>query len=194
MKLIKLKEDHYIIVVIVDDSEIKIGCIVAEKLVNGSYEMFTIHTLNDINSSCQNVITHSTQPLGTNEVGNDGFEFDSSSTYPPINVLPLSLSEVKELLGEVDMEKKAKESNDNHIKEFKSYPEIRYLHYGKGFISGYNQALEDNKDKKYTGEDVIRIVEKSRETGLTAEYLLLSLQPKTEWEVELVDGKLKLKS
>jgi len=37
---------------------------------------------------------------------------------------------------------------------------------------GYNQALEDNKDRKYTEEDVICIVEKSRETGLTAEYLI----------------------
>lgn len=30
-------------------------------------------------------------------------------------------------------------------------------------------------DKKYTKEDVINIVNKSRETGLTSEYLILSL-------------------
>jgi hypothetical protein len=69
--------------------------------------------------------------------------------------------------------------------------------YGRTILSEkilqLNQALEDNKGKKYTEEDVISIVKKSRETGLTAEYLLLSLQPKTEWEVEIVDGKLKLK-
>ena len=44
------------------------------------------------------------------------------------------------------------------------------------YKSGYNKAKEKYK---WTDEDVIKIVEKSRETGLTAEYLLLSLsQPK----------------
>ena len=47
----------------------------------------------------------------------------------------------------------------------------------EGFQSGYNKAKEKYK---WTDEDVIKIVEKSRETGLTAEYLLLSLsQPKS---------------
>ena len=45
-----------------------------------------------------------------------------------------------------------------------------------GFCDGYNKAKEKYK---YTEEDVIRIVEKSRATGLTAEYLMLTLsQPK----------------
>jgi hypothetical protein len=39
--------------------------------------------------------------------------------------------------------------------------------------NGYNKAKEKYK---WTNEDVIRIVEKSRETGLTAEYLIQSLQ------------------
>ena len=44
------------------------------------------------------------------------------------------------------------------------------------FIEGYKKAKEKYK---FTEEDVIKIVEKSRETGLTAEYLILSLsQPK----------------
>ena len=44
------------------------------------------------------------------------------------------------------------------------------------YKSGYNKAKEKYK---WTDEDVIKIVEKSRETGLTAEYLLLLLfQPK----------------
>lgn len=41
-----------------------------------------------------------------------------------------------------------------------------------GFGLGYNKAKEKYK---FTEEDVIKIVEKSRETGLTAEYLMLSL-------------------
>ena len=45
----------------------------------------------------------------------------------------------------------------------------------QGFIKGYTQCQEDIADKKYTEEDVINIVNKSRETGLTAEYLILQL-------------------
>ena len=41
------------------------------------------------------------------------------------------------------------------------------------FKEGYNKAKEKYK---WTDEDVIQIVEKSRNTGLTAEYLMLSLQ------------------
>jgi hypothetical protein len=41
------------------------------------------------------------------------------------------------------------------------------------YAEGYNKAREKYK---WTNEDVIRIIEKSRETGLTAEYLMLSLQ------------------
>ena len=51
---------------------------------------------------------------------------------------------------------------------------------------GYNKAKEKYK---WTNEDVIGIVEKSRETGLTAEYLLLYLsQPKMPvgFECEMV--------
>jgi hypothetical protein len=49
------------------------------------------------------------------------------------------------------------------------------------FSEGYNKAREKYK---YTEEDVIRIVEKSRETGLTAEYLMLSSQYPTEFVSE----------
>ena len=45
----------------------------------------------------------------------------------------------------------------------------------KGFGCAYRQLKEDMADKKYTQEDVINIVNKSRETGLTSEYLILLL-------------------
>ena len=44
-----------------------------------------------------------------------------------------------------------------------------------GFKKGYNKAKEKYK---WSDEDVIQILEKSRETGLTAEYLLLTLKTK----------------
>ena len=43
-----------------------------------------------------------------------------------------------------------------------------------GYMDGYNKALENNIDKKWTDADVIRIVEIARRTGLIAEYVMLS--------------------
>ncbi len=56
----------------------------------------------------------------------------------------------------------------------------------EAYIAGFNKAKEKYR---YTEEDVIKIVEKSRETGLTAEYLMLSLQQParpTHFECEMV--------
>jgi len=66
------------------------------------------------------------------------------------------------------------------------------------YKQGYNQALEDNKDKKYTEEDILDAWELGASVGLPLtrnkkETLFKALQPKTEWEVEIVDDKLKLK-
>jgi hypothetical protein len=51
-----------------------------------------------------------------------------------------------------------------------------------GFKHG---LLEILGDKKFSEKDVISMIEKSRETGLTAEYLILNNQ-KTEWDVEII--------
>ncbi len=50
------------------------------------------------------------------------------------------------------------------------------------------------KDKVFTAQDIINIVEKSRETGLTAEYFITKhLLPKTEWDVEIDEqGKITI--
>ena len=48
-----------------------------------------------------------------------------------------------------------------------------FYDYKEGFVDGYYEAKEKYK---YTKDDVIKIVEKSRETGLTAEYLMLPIQ------------------
>lgn len=186
MRLIKLSEDQY---VLTDDSDISIGNIVAEKLLTGKYELFTIHTLNDIDKSTQKKIAYSTQP-------------ESLGTGWMQSVLPLLLSEVKEVLGVVDVEKKAWKYNP--VKKL----DAEFIR--AAYICGYNECLEDNKEKKYTEEDM----EKAYFTGvadfhekcilrkeagivdilieLFSKYIQ-SIQPKTEWEVEMVDGKLKLK-
>lgn len=82
--------------------------------------------------------------------------------------------------------------------------------YGRTILSEkilqLNQAIEDNKDKKYTEEDMMEAMLKiceyyadSVDSGgvldgyKTANQIIQSLQPKTEWEVEFdSNGKLKL--
>jgi len=196
----KLSEDHYIIC---DDSEITTGDIVAEKLLTGKYELFTIHTLNDIDKSTQKKITHSTQPLGfLNEVG-----LTTANLKPDwTNVEYLPLSEVKELLGVVDVEKKAHNWSTRQTTRSTDY----WRSMVSTYVEAYNQALEDNKEKKYTEEDMRKAIEIAQTTSyvstqlfsdqssvkhnFSAEEIIQSLQPKTEWEVEFIDGKLKLKS
>ena len=85
MKLIKINTDHY---VVVDDSQIKDG---------DWYYDFIYNKIDKCNlyigkhDTCKK-ITHSTQPLGISWQQ---------------EVIELSLQEVKELIGEVDVEKKA---------------------------------------------------------------------------------------
>jgi len=43
-------------------------------------------------------------------------------------------------------------------------------------ISAFNNGAKWQAERMYSEEEVIAIVEKSRETGLTAEYLLLTEQ------------------
>lgn len=67
-----------------------------------------------------------------------------------------------------------------------------------GYVRGYNEALEDNKERKYTEQDLRKAISETRRGMLFLDKyvneFIQSLQPKTEWEVEMVDGKLKLKS
>ena len=106
------------------------------------------------------------------------------------NVIELPLSEVKELLGEVDVEKKARE-------------EILYNEQKREWWKqGYTQALEDNNEKKYTEEDMRKAwnaayidamsIDEETYKPLFFEDFIESLQPKTEWEVEFINGKLTL--
>ena len=76
------------------------------------------------------------------------------------------------------------------------------------FIKGYTQCQEDMADKKYTEEDLIKYIREYSHLLLDSimdknlptpeklplvETFIKNTQPKTEWEVEIVDGKLKLK-
>lgn len=181
MKIIKINTDHY---VVVDDSEIKEGDWLLDITDNTIWDCHK-DMPNSLFPECKK-ITHSTQPL----------EYDEDNTYTYDKVKYIPLSYIKELIGEVDVEKKAREEGGYDV--FRD--RIIYSH-------GYNQALEDNKEKKYTEEDIVKAIEMAREgirvtriseweTEKEFDYndyqIIQSLQPKTEWEVEIVDGKLKL--
>jgi len=194
MKLIKLNPEHYIIV---DDSEIK----------EGDYKYSPMDDINKIHQQIGEYydahefkITHSTQPLEFEDV--KVFDKEWEEGYFD-KIQPLNLSEVKELIGEVDVEKKAWKYNP--VKKL----DCEFIR--AAYIKGYSQSLEDNKDNKYTNEDMLTIRNQlvsmlpvgnvtswdmiqavSKYTKWFDEYIQ-SLQPKTEWEVEIVDGKLKLK-
>jgi hypothetical protein len=174
MKLIKINTDHYIIV---DDSEIK----------EGDWYIDDTKSIRQSITSDQSYwskrkeykkITHSTQPLEW---------FGGEIIF---------LSEVKELIGEGDVEKKAEKFIGCKYDDIEdSIDQIGY----DSFIRGYNQAIEDNKEKKYTEEDLRKMFEMGIELSSFSDtdenkfkYALNHIQPKTEWEVEMVDGKLKL--
>lgn len=176
-KLIKINTDHYIVV---DDSEIKEG----DWIFNEYQRQIDKFSIGRGVGLCKKT-THSTEPLNDNP------------HYADYGII--TLREVKELIGEVDVEKKAEELT-SHL----TFPEERR----EGIIIGYNQALEDNKEKKYTEEDmkecvksILRDLNTHNEIDKPVNFVwtdsfkkhIQSLQPKTEWEVEFDENnKLRL--
>jgi len=189
MTLIKLTNDHYIIV---DDSEIKEGDLCYDPegspgYNNIKYVVKCLRTASDSywNKHCKK-ITHSTQPIEANSL---------HRKYDFININPISLSEVKDLIGEVDIEKKSYDILKGFVitKEERRYFEL-----------GYTKAIEDNKEKKYTEEDLITfgirvtseafsIIDGKGYVDMKKFDKILQSIHKTSWEVEIIDDKLKLK-
>ena len=177
MKLIKLSEEHYIIC---DDSEIKKG----DWVVSGTKTIVQCMYPENVHHRDVKKITHSTQPLedvGLNTSMGCQLGFDK--------IEPLYLSEVNELLGVVDVEKIA-------FAQFGGSQDNKTM---DAFTDGYKQALKDNKHKKYTREDLLDaftwgFMEGTERGNVTdsVNKFSQSLQPKTEWNVEIIEGKLKL--
>lgn len=142
MKLVKLTDDHYVVV----DETIQ--------PVNGYYYDSFIKAIRNTSaaeygeaSHCWQ-ITYSTQPLEEKQqaptyTDNAVFiNFNSQKVYDKIK--PLSLQEVKELIGEMDVESDAEEwawiynQGENGKEYFKIAKEA--------YIAAYNQCLEDNEE------------------------------------------------
>ena len=73
---------------------------------------------------------------------------------------------------------------DEYIIVKPKYREHEHNMRADAFKAGFQKALEILGDKKFSEEDVISMIEKSRETGLTAQFLILTKQ-QTEWDVEV---------
>lgn len=167
MKLIKITEEHYIVV---DDSEIKVGDWYWNELD------MAIRKNNTINHSYHKKITHSTIPKG--QMLMEGLK-------------RLSIQEVKELIGEVDVEKRFQDIINSETPQNRD--EMLLDATKHGFKYGYNQALEDNKVLINGLKEIVNLCDNTNPSHESIWRIAYSLLPKTEWEVELVDGKLKLK-
>lgn len=177
MKLVKINNIHY---VIVDDSEIKEG----DWFYNPEKGPTILQSLGGIGSSDWKKITHSTEPIE-----HIGYHVTKGWQLGFDKIEPLILSEIKELVGEMNLDKKAMEWY-NQTKYDSSFIVDPY-----SYKSGYNQAIEDNKEKKYTEHDILKVIKLMRKDSWALKHeILKELQPKSEWDVEFVDGKLNEKN
>ena len=172
-KLLKLSETHYIFV---DDSEIREGdCYCFDKVDKqiwfGNFESME-------------KITHSTKPIERYDHPAGGYE----GTFDKIK--PLSLSEVEEVINGYSVEKMAEKFVIEKLKISSQAPGVMI-----GYIDGFKAHQELVKDKLFTIEDMRWAFESA--TDLSPYYdsfddFYKTIAPKTEWDIEFVDGKIKL--
>lgn len=191
-KLIKLSDTHY---VVVDDSNINEGDWIFYP-VTGAFLRWDGNTPSrkeDLK------ITHSTQKLES-IYNAEAHEIEDGSFR---KIKPLSLQEVEEAINGYSVEKMADEYAKNEYPSNMYTVEIGMPHRGtafRGFIEGFKAAMELTKDKLFTIHDMKDVfnagVKYGKEAGETKEECfkreIKSLLPKTEWDIELIDGKIKL--
>ena len=117
------------------------------------------------------------------------------STSIKKGISSLSKQNCDKIFGVADVDKWVKEKVDNRFNETDGYHKVVYV---EGLVEGFNKAMELNKDKVFTLEDVILIAEyvrvasqstpNERTKNLVDEYL--STQP-IEIEVE-IESKIAL--
>lgn len=172
MKLIKINNDHY---VVVDDSPIKEGDYCTTHLnvidvgkIHNSYTIFNPQNKEHLDMvKCCKKITHSTLPLEQMKQPNKEICIGNFMKGQS-KIQSLSIQEVKEFIGEVDVEKKYTEED---------------------FMLLIDSIKTNNRDwDSYIGKGKSPL---SFEENI--KQILQSLQPKTEWEIEEIDGKFKLK-
>jgi hypothetical protein len=101
----------------------------------------------------------------------------------------LSKQNCDEIFGVVDVDKWVKEKVDNRFNETDGYHKVVYV---EGLVEGFNKAMELNKDKVFTLEDMRTAFEKGALFGTTKlgnnhyfDEVIQSLQQPKEIEVEI---------
>ena len=176
-KLIKLSKTHYIVV---DDSEIKEGDYhVAMRIIKTNGIRAIAYTDKEQLEAIAKIggakkITHSTEPLYKNDFW---------------AIKELKLSEVEEAIHGFSVEKMV--LNDNSFYRYGG----DYDTFEVGYKAGFKAHQELVKDKLFTIEDMRWAFESA--TDLSPYYdsfddFYKTIAPKTEWDIEFVDGKIKL--
>lgn len=191
-KLIKLSDTHYIVV---NNSEIKKGDkFIIEATLNTNF--FSILTANNADENVKSgrlKITHSTEPLEETGINNEDINITKKLGFYKIK--QLSLSEVEEViygyivkkLGKIALSETDLKSIDNSYESFHHQCEL----YLKGYIKGFKVHEELIKDKLHEILSDFYVFATNGEVckhEVVDEFLL----PKTEWYIEIVDGKIKL--
>jgi hypothetical protein len=92
-----------------------------------------------------------------------------------VNEMVNHVPDVGKMVEDVEIGKKRWDDWDEFNKKA-CYPEDHQSAFADGFTRGAKWVNEIAKETLYTEEQVREIVEKSRATGLTAEYIMLSLK------------------
>lgn len=183
-KLIKLSEQHYIIV---DDSEIKEGYwYLDESVFKGKiYQMKHSKWGEEGQGNCKK-ITHSTQPieLSTSHINTGLYHFDK--------IKPLSLSEVEEVINGYSANKLTTDFSKG-CEDFLDKSETVGLNFA--YLAGFEAHQKLVKDKLFTIEDVLSFLDLYTDYApisyLKSEFIKYS-QPKTEWNIEIDNNKITL--
>ena len=179
MKLIKLENHYYVI----DDSEIKIG----------DWFYFNLDGIRDIYQV--------ESQFHLDRLGSDNFKI-THSTNKLEGVIQLNLADVEESIYGYSVNKMAEKVYPNWFTEF----DTGRAYYG--FIDGFkacqdlmkdtiNINIEDFKKKAYSFFSLYQTNEFDNE-GLENEFErvlqvhLKLLLPKTEWEINIIDNKIKI--
>lgn len=201
MKLIKLNEQHYIIV---DDSEIKEN----QWYCNNKVLFLSDSKFDKGNNPNQNknnkLVTHSTEPLevtqweGKTNLHMDNYHYDK--------IKPLSISEVEELINGDSVEKMAEKYFKNYYAWVREstlpYTDEQVDNIKMDYINGFKAHQKLTKDKLFTKRDMIAAFIEGTNSGSNYQDLvendleeaekfsenemndfIQSLLPPTEWDV-----------
>ena len=194
MKLIKLSSEHYIIV---DDSEVKEDDLYIDDTNTVRYAITETKSY-WANRKGYKKITHSTRPLEPYTYDESGEEI-YGHMYD--NIQRISLSEVNELIGDEHSLKNM--WYERNVQNPYSSDSQSHAAFDKGFELGYNQSLEDKKGNVYTEVDLRGVFMHGFLLGLDRVKYSLDMENRalstytqpptpTSWDVEFLDGKLKL--